>query len=43
MQKNANPSIKNIINTVKNGLPDPLMGEHNMQWTYLHSSSAMHF
>ena len=39
----TNPSIENMVNTVKSGSPDPLMGEHNMQGTYLHSSGAMDF
>ena len=38
-----NPSIENIINTVKDGLPDPLMGQHKMQGTYSNPSTAKDF
>ena len=39
----TNPSIQNILNTVSNGLPDPLMGQHKMQGTYSNPSTAKDF
>jgi hypothetical protein len=38
-----NPSLDNVINTVKSGFPDPLMGQHNMQGTYSNPSTAKDF
>ena len=40
---NANPSVENIIHTVKDGLPDPLMGQHKMQGTYSNPSTTKDF
>ena len=39
----TNPSIENIINTVKDGFPDPLMGQHTMQGTYSNPSTVADF
>lgn len=39
----TNPSIENVINTVKSGFPDPLMGQHSMQGTYSNPSTATDF
>ena len=35
----TNPSIENVINTVKTGFPDPLMGQHKMSGTYSNPST----
>jgi hypothetical protein len=39
----TNPSMENIINTVKDGFPDPLMGQHTMQGTYSNPSTVTDF
>jgi pimeloyl-ACP methyl ester carboxylesterase len=39
----TNPSLDDVINTVKSGFPDPLMGQHNMQGTYSIFSTATDF
>ena len=36
----TNPNLENIINTVKSGFPDPLMGQHKMSGTYSNPSTA---
>jgi hypothetical protein len=40
---NTNPSLDNVLNTFKNGFPDPLMGQHNMQGTYSNPSTTQDF
>ena len=39
----TNPNLENIINSVKPGCPDPLMGQHKMSGTYYNQSSAKYF
>ena len=39
----TNPNLENIINTVKSGFPDPLMGQHKMSSTYSNPSTASDF
>ena len=36
----TNPNLEHIIDTVKTGFPDPLMGQHKMSGTYSNPSTA---